>query len=78
MKITNRRAPTIVSLLRKAPSLKCLNAYPTAEAALDGVPARKPDVLLVDIRLPGMSGIQCVAQAEIKNPRSACADAHDL
>ena len=59
---------TIVSLLQKAPSLKCLSAYPTAEAALDGVPAQKPDVLLVDIRLPGLSGIQCVARLKSKMP----------
>jgi len=59
---------TIVSLLKKAPSLKCLSAYPTAEAALDGVPAQKPDVLLVDIRLPGMSGIQCVAKLKSRIP----------
>jgi len=59
---------TIVSLLQKAPSLRCLDAYPTAEAALDGVPAQRPDVLLVDIRLPGMSGIQCVARLKSKMP----------
>jgi DNA-binding NarL/FixJ family response regulator len=52
---------SIVALLRKAPGLKCLDAYPTAEAALAGVPIRTPNVLLVDIRLPRMSGIQCVA-----------------
>jgi DNA-binding NarL/FixJ family response regulator len=59
---------TIVALLRKTPGLKCLDAYPTAEAALVGVPVQKPDVLLVDIRLPGMSGIQCVAQLKADLP----------
>jgi DNA-binding NarL/FixJ family response regulator len=59
---------TIVALLRKAPGLRCLDAYPTAEAALVGVPLQKPDVLLVDIRLPGMSGIQCVAQLKAELP----------
>ncbi len=53
---------SIVAILRRAPGLKCLDAYPTGEAALAGVPANTPDVLLVDIRLPGMSGIECVAQ----------------
>jgi DNA-binding NarL/FixJ family response regulator len=53
---------SIVAILRRAPGLKCLDAYPTGEAALAGVSARTPDVLLVDIRLPGMSGIECVAQ----------------
>src|SRR5687768_16584229 len=59
---------TIVALLSKASQLKCLDAYPTAEAALVGVPARKPDVLLVDIRLPRMSGIECVAQLKSTVP----------
>jgi DNA-binding NarL/FixJ family response regulator len=59
---------TIVALLRRAPGLKCLDAYPTAEAALVGVPLQKPDVLLVDIRLPGMSGIQCVVQLKHEMP----------
>src|ERR1700730_17875897 len=52
---------SIVAVLRKAPGLKCLDAYPTAEEAVSGVRIRTPDVLLVDIRLPRMSGIQCVA-----------------
>ena len=59
---------TIVALLSKAPALKCLDAYPTAEAALAGVPQRTPDVLLVDIRLPRMSGIECVAQLKTTLP----------
>jgi DNA-binding NarL/FixJ family response regulator len=59
---------TIMALLAKAAGLKCLHAYPTAEAALDGVPSHKPDVLLVDIRLPRMSGIQCVAELKTKIP----------
>jgi len=60
---------SIVAILRRAPGLKCLEAYPTAEAALAGVPARTPDVLLVDIRLPGMSGIECVGhlKADIRD-----------
>jgi DNA-binding NarL/FixJ family response regulator len=56
---------SIVAILRGAPGLRCLDAYPTAEAALVGVPLRRPDVLLVDIRLPGMSGIECVAHLKM-------------
>ncbi len=59
---------SIVELLRKSPGLKFLQAYPTAEAALADVPAAKPDVLLVDIRLPRMSGIDCVAQLKTQLP----------
>jgi len=33
------------------------------------VPAAKPDVALVDINLPGMSGIECVAQLTAMMPQ---------
>jgi len=59
---------SIVAMLRGSPGLRCLDAYPTGEAALAGVPARTPDVLLVDIRLPGMSGIESVAQLKSELP----------
>src|SRR4051812_17322503 len=59
---------TIESLLCKSPNIRCLATYPTAEAALAGVPSRKPNVLLVDIRLPRMSGIECVARLKSQMP----------
>jgi len=59
---------TVAALLRKTPGLACLAAYSTAEAALSDIPAKMPDVLLVDIRLPRMSGIDCVAQLKSDFP----------
>jgi DNA-binding NarL/FixJ family response regulator len=59
---------TIVALLGRSPQLRCLDAYATGEAALAGVRAQPPDVLLVDIRLPRMSGIECVAQLKSALP----------
>ncbi|MEI7899845.1 MAG: response regulator transcription factor [bacterium] len=38
----------------------CLGAFATAEAALEAIPALSPDVVLMDINLPGMDGVQCV------------------
>jgi DNA-binding NarL/FixJ family response regulator len=52
----------IVQILEAAPDLKCLGAFPSAEEALPQILAKNPDVVLMDIRLPGMSGIQCVAE----------------
>jgi DNA-binding NarL/FixJ family response regulator len=35
--------------------------YGSAETALAGLPGDRPDVVLMDIRLPGMNGVECVA-----------------
>jgi DNA-binding NarL/FixJ family response regulator len=54
--------------LSRAPALECLAAYPTAEAALEDIPRRKPDVVLMDIKLPGMNGIECTRRLLQKLP----------
>lgn len=51
----------LVKILNSAPGIRCVGACASAEAALEVIPARKPDVVLMDIRLPAMSGIECVA-----------------
>jgi DNA-binding NarL/FixJ family response regulator len=40
--------------------MACVAGFASAEEALEGVGAAKPDVMLVDINLPGMSGIEFV------------------
>jgi DNA-binding NarL/FixJ family response regulator len=52
----------IVAILRSAPDIRCVGAFATAEEALAKIPGHHPDVVLMDIGLPGMSGIECVAQ----------------
>jgi DNA-binding NarL/FixJ family response regulator len=59
---------SLVKLLRHAAGLRLTAAYPSAEAALTGVVVAKPDVLLVDINLPGMSGIECVTKLKAQLP----------
>jgi len=59
---------SLVDLLTGDTGVQCLGAYPTGEAALSGIPVEKPEVALVDINLPGMSGIECVAQLKAKMP----------
>jgi DNA-binding NarL/FixJ family response regulator len=51
----------LVKILNSAPGIRCVGACPSAEEALQLIPARKPDVVLMDIRLPAMSGIDCAA-----------------
>jgi len=54
------------------PQLSCVNAYRTAEAALRGIPNDQPDVVLMDINLPGMDGVECVKQLKIQLPELRC------
>src|SRR5712664_1363537 len=52
----------IVEILETAPDIRCIGAFASAEEALKAVPVKMPDVVLMDIKLPGMSGIDCVAK----------------
>lgn len=40
--------------------LQLISEHPSAEEALKGIPSSRPDIVLMDIHLPGMSGIECV------------------
>jgi DNA-binding NarL/FixJ family response regulator len=59
---------SLTELLRRAPGLKCVSAHATGEQALREVPTARPDVVLMDINLPGMSGIECVARLKAQSP----------
>ena len=53
---------TLTRLISHAPGLRCVGAWPDGESALAEMPALKPDVVLMDINLPGVSGIECTAR----------------
>jgi DNA-binding NarL/FixJ family response regulator len=45
-----------------AEDLQCVSAHPSAEDALKGLPRAEPDVVLMDINLGGMTGVECVSR----------------
>lgn len=47
---------------------KCISQYSNGEAAVKSIPVDKPDVVLMDINLPGISGIKCVEKLKEKMP----------
>jgi DNA-binding NarL/FixJ family response regulator len=47
-------------LLSGSPGFSCVAAYGNGEDAVAGLPEVKPDVVLMDIHLPGISGIECI------------------
>lgn len=61
---------SLVELLGRAPGLRCVGAHPTGEKALGRLDEEKPDVVLMDINLPGMSGIECVARVKERLPKT--------
>ncbi|EEF63123.1 response regulator [Pedosphaera parvula] len=58
----------LVQILETASDIKCFGAFASAEEALPQILDRNPDVVLMDIKLPGMSGIQCVAEIKKVTP----------
>lgn len=59
---------SLVVLLNGTRDLSCIGSFPNAEGALKHLPRHWPDVLLMDINLPGMSGIECAAQLKEQRP----------
>jgi DNA-binding NarL/FixJ family response regulator len=47
-----------------------LGSYPDAESALSDLPRHKPDVVLMDINLPGLDGIECVRRLKPQMPKT--------
>ena len=54
-------------LLNGSPGFKCVASYGTGEDAVAGLPEVSPDVVLMDINLPGISGIECIMRLKEMN-----------
>ena len=59
---------TLAEVLSASGSWQLVAAYPDAEAALAAMKLEHPDVVLMDIQLPGLSGIECVARLKALHP----------
>jgi DNA-binding NarL/FixJ family response regulator len=59
---------SLAALIRRAPTLKLAGDYPDAETALKEIPRHPPDVVLMDINLPGIKGVECVRQLKSAMP----------
>jgi DNA-binding NarL/FixJ family response regulator len=59
---------TLADIISPDSGWQLVASYPDAEAALAGMTPACPEVVLMDIQLPGMSGIECVARLKALHP----------
>jgi DNA-binding NarL/FixJ family response regulator len=55
-------------LLSETEGLECVGSYASGEAAVADLPRRRPQVVLMDINLPKMSGVECTRQLKALLP----------
>ena len=69
---------SIATFVNGAPGFRCVSMYHSAEAALKHLPQDRPDVVLMDIHLTGMSGIECVERLKAMSAGTADHDVDGL
>lgn len=65
----NRIRESMAILIDGSDNIRCISAHATAEEALRQIPLKKPEVVLMDINLPNMSGIECVRKLKTAMPK---------
>jgi len=58
----HRVRASLARLIELSDGFKCVSEHSTGEEAVAALPKTKPDVVLMDINLPGMNGVECVRQ----------------
>lgn len=66
---SNQVRGTLAKLINRADGFQCVGQHANAEAALEHLPDEDPKVVLMDINLPGMNGVECVRELKRKLPR---------
>lgn len=61
---------SLKQLLTRTPGFESVGIFRDGETALQMIPSCKPDVVIMDINLPGMNGVECVRQLKQLLPRS--------
>ena len=59
---------SLAKLIDGAPGFRCVSRHPSAEEALKEIPRILPGVVLMDINLPGLNGVECVRRLKPQLP----------
>ncbi len=60
---------TLARVINRADGFECMTSYGNAEAALEDLPGKNPNVVLMDINLPGMNGVECARKLKQLAPQ---------
>jgi DNA-binding NarL/FixJ family response regulator len=60
---------TLARVLNRAEGVKCISHFGSAEEAIKEIPRNPPELVLMDINLPGLNGVECVRQLKEKLPK---------
>jgi DNA-binding NarL/FixJ family response regulator len=67
-----RLRESLQEALSNAEGIKCVAAWASGEEALTSLPSLAPDVVFMDINLPGMDGVSCVRELTKVLPETLC------
>ncbi|HNB81501.1 MAG TPA: response regulator transcription factor [Chitinophagaceae bacterium] len=57
-------------ILEHSEEFVCVGTYPDGEQAIKEIPDVKPDIVMMDIHLPGMDGVECVSRLKAQCPET--------
>lgn len=59
-----RLRSSLAKIIELSPGFECVSEHASGEEAVAALPKLKPDVILMDINLPGINGVECVRQVK--------------
>jgi DNA-binding NarL/FixJ family response regulator len=64
----DRVRSTLADAVDRFEGCKCVGSYSSGDEALTGISLNPPDVVLMDINMPGMNGIECASRLKTTHP----------
>lgn len=61
---------SLVNRVNRTEGMTCVSHYNNGEDAAENLPADRPDLVLMDIGLPKMNGVECMMKVQIRAPRT--------